>query len=102
MPSEVIDNTAKNRFELEEDGETAFLLYKRQGSFINLVHTEVPQSLQGKGVGSKLASGALQLIRAQKLTAVPLCPFVVDYLKRHHEYLDVVAAEDRRRILSSE
>ncbi len=102
MPSDVTDNTAKNRFELELDGETAFLLYKREGAFINLIHTEVPAALQGKGVGSKLVGGALRLIREQKLTAIPSCPFVVDYLKRHHEYLDIVAAEHRRRIHSSE
>ena len=102
MPSEVIDNKAKNRFELEIEGHTAFLLYKRDGAFINLIHTEVPQELQGKGVGSKLVGGAMQSIREQKLTTIPSCPFVVDYLKRHHEYLDIVEAEHRRRIHSSE
>lgn len=102
MPSDVIDNTAKTRFELELDGATAFLLYKRDGAFINLLHTEVPPALQGKGVGSKLVGGAMHLIREQKLTAIPICPFVIDYLKRHHEYLDIIAAEDRRRIHSSE
>jgi uncharacterized protein len=102
MSSAVMDNVALHRFELRQDGETAFLLYQREGSSIELIHTEVPEGLQGKGVGSKLVGGALHLIREQKLTVVPLCPFVIDYLGRHHEYLDILAPQYRRQIHGSE
>ena len=102
MGSGVVDNAALHRFELKQDGETAFLLYEREGSSIQLIHTEVPEALQGKGVGSKLVGGALHLIREQKLTVNPLCPFVIDYLGRHHEYLDIVVPQYRRQIHGSE
>lgn len=91
MPdSQVTDNSAHHRFELRQDGATAFLLYRRQGSSLQLIHTEVPDALRGKGVGSKLVEGVLRLAQQQKLSVVPLCPFVADFLKRHPQYLDVV------------
>jgi hypothetical protein len=29
---------------------------------------------------------------------VPLCPFVADYIKRHPEFVDLVAEEHRSRV----
>ena len=103
MPEpEITDNTALHRFELETDGETAFVLYSKSQNSLRLVHTEVPDALRGKGVGSKLIAGVLRLARQSKLTVVPSCPFVAEYLSRHHEYLPIVEPEYRRRIQSSE
>lgn len=100
--TEIVDNPALHRFELQENGETAFILYNKNGNSIHLIHTEVPESLQGKGVGQKLVGGVLRFVRQQNLAVVPDCPFVADYLQRHHEYLPIVDAEWRRRIQSSE
>jgi predicted GNAT family acetyltransferase len=43
-----------------------------------------------KGVGSTLIRSALEDVRRRELRAVPLCPFVASFLKRHPEYEDVV------------
>ena len=50
----ITDNIALHRFELHENGETAFLLYTRTKDAIRLIHTEVPETHRGKGMGSKL------------------------------------------------
>lgn len=103
MPEpEITDNTLLHRFELQEDGETAFLLYSKSQNSLRLVHTEVPDALRGKGIGSKLVGGVLRLAKQNKLSVVPSCPFVAEYLSRHHEYLPIVEPEFRRRIQSSE
>jgi len=39
---------------------------------------------------AELVSGALQLIRADGLKVVAGCGFVVDYLRKHPEYGDIV------------
>jgi hypothetical protein len=91
MPdSEVLDNPAQNRFELRFGDQTAFLLYKKMGDQIHLIHTEVPVAMRGTGLGSKLVEGALQLADQSRLKVVPQCPFVVEFLKRRPEYLRVV------------
>ncbi len=90
-PAAVRDNTARHRFELEVDGHTAFVTYRPGDGVITLVHTEVPKELAGKGVGSALAKGALDLVRASGLKVVPLCPFIAAYIRKHAEYGDLVA-----------
>lgn len=92
----VVDNDAARRFELTVDNTTAFIDYRLSGQRIVLVHTDVPSELQGKGVGSALVRGALDLAVQRGHEVVPLCPFVASYLKRHPEYLGLVSDKVRR------
>jgi hypothetical protein len=90
--SEVRDNQAKRRFEIEVAGITAFAEYSRKGEVVTILHTEVPEALSGKGVGSKLARGALDLIRARGEKVIAKCPFTAAFIKKHPEYQDLLAA----------
>ena len=54
------------------------------------MHTEVPKELNGRGIGSALARGLLDIARTQGLTVKPLCPFVAGYIAKHPEYADLV------------
>jgi uncharacterized protein len=60
LPAEISDNTALHRFELHVDGEVAVVVYEKAGDLLRLIHTEVPESLEGKGVGSKLVGAVLR------------------------------------------
>jgi hypothetical protein len=103
MPQpEITDNAALHRFELHIHGETAFLVYERTGDLLRLIHTEVPQSLAGKGVGSSLVSAALKSAQENKLSVVPLCPFVAQYVKRHPEYSAIIDPTHRWMIGSAQ
>jgi hypothetical protein len=55
-----------------------------------MMHTEVPKQLEGRGVGSQLVRGALDIIRKRGLRVVPRCPFVKSYIERHPDYTDLV------------
>jgi predicted GNAT family acetyltransferase len=63
MDSEIHDNPAHHRYELEVDGVTAYVLYRRQPGVITFIHTEVPKALGGKGIGSRLARHVLDTAR---------------------------------------
>ncbi|MGO4124434.1 GNAT family N-acetyltransferase [Inquilinus sp. YAF38] len=91
--AEVANNPALNRYEMLVEGVTAFVEYRREGDVIALTHTEVPQALSGRGVGTALARGTLDLIRAAGLTIRPLCPFIAAFIERHPDYSDLVAAD---------
>lgn len=78
------------RFEMEVDGYVAFILYRMQGDVIELVHTEVPTELAGRGVGTRLVRAVLDNIRGRGAKLHPLCPFVDAYITRHPEYSDLV------------
>jgi len=89
MSNNVRDNTDKRRFELETDGQIAFSEYKRDGGVLTIMHTEVPSALGGKGVGSALVRGLLDIARVQGLKVAPKCPFVAGYIDKHAEYADL-------------
>ncbi len=59
-------------------------------TMVVLTHTEVDESYEGRGVGGALARGALEDIRSQGLTVLPLCPFIRSWRGRHPDYQDVV------------
>lgn len=89
--SEVTQNPALSRFELEVDGHIAAAHYEQKGGVITFTHTEVPPELGGRGVGSQLAKGALDWVRALGLKVVAQCPFVAAYIGKHPEYQDLLA-----------
>jgi uncharacterized protein len=90
MSNNVRDNTGRHRFELDADGHVAFSNYRRDGGTINILHTEVPKELNGRGIGSTLVRGLLDIARAQRLTVKPLCPFASAYIAKHPEYADLL------------
>ena len=78
------------RFEIEQDGKIAFLEYSIAGDVIALLHTEVPHELRGRGLASELAQTALQWAREHHVKVDVICPFVAEYLQKHHEFADLV------------
>ena len=86
----VVNNEKEQRYELRLDAHLAFSRYRRNGDEIAFVHTEVPEELGGRGIGSELVRGALDDVRAKGLRVIPLCPFVRAYIARHPEYLEIV------------
>lgn len=89
--NDVHDNRDRSRYEVRVDGEMAgFAQYVMRGGRIVFVHTEIDDAFEGKGVGSALAKGALDDVRARGLPVVPICPFIASYIERHPEYQDLV------------
>jgi predicted GNAT family acetyltransferase len=80
----------RSRFEARIEGKIAYLEYVRIGSSLILSHTEVPQELEGRGIGSALVKEGLEYVRSNDLTAAPICPFVRAYIRRHPEYKELV------------
>jgi hypothetical protein len=93
-PSEaqVIHVPEKNRYELRLDGRKIGLVaYRRRDDVVVLTHTEIAPQCEGRGFGGRLVREALDDIRSQGLSVVPLCPFVSHYVEAHPEYGDLVA-----------
>jgi len=76
--------------------EVAFLSVVPSATIWAFVHTEVPEALNGKGVGGELVSWALNYVRERGLKVRPTCRFVSAYLRRHPAELDVVHPRYRR------
>jgi uncharacterized protein len=89
-PKPVPQLVSNGRFELERDGHVAYLEYNLAGKTLQLIHTEVPEALRGKGVASTLAESALQWAREHQVKVDVICPSVAGYLKKHPEYSDLL------------
>ena len=80
--ADVIDNTDASRFELRADGWLAELVYRVRGNRLVLIHTEVPLELEGRGIGGRLVTAAVDRAAREGLTLVPLCPFARGWLEK--------------------
>jgi predicted GNAT family acetyltransferase len=87
----VVDQPERSRYLATLDGvEAGVLEYIESKGRRALVHTEVGVRFEGKGVGGALARHALDEARANDVKVLVTCPFVIGWLRRHQDYLDVV------------
>lgn len=91
MTSAVIDNTGRHRFELTEQGLTAFADYRIRGDEVVIPHVESPVPLRGQGTAGRLMTGVLELIRERGQKVVPLCPYARAFIQRNPQYADLVS-----------
>ena len=96
--AEIVDVPEASRYELRVEGHLVGLAaYRRRNGRIAFTHTEVDESCEGRGFGSRLAAAALEDARRADLDVVPLCPFIAHYIERHPEYEQLVASGYRDR-----
>lgn len=88
---DITHNKQTNRFETAVDGQTGYVSYQDNGDTLVYDHTEVPEALSGRGIGSALIKHALDFARAHDKKVVPQCPFVASYIDKHPDYQDLVA-----------
>ena len=93
VPIRVVDEPRRHRYEARRGDEVlGFVTYRREGGRITFLHAETDRSEHGRGIGSQLAAGALDDARSQGLAVVPRCPFIAEFIDRHPDYQDLVAA----------
>ena len=91
---EIANNEADHNFEFVVEGHRSFIDYKIKDGKIYLVHTEVPEELEGRGIASVMVSKAFKYIEESGLKLVPLCSYVQSYLQRHPEWDRILALNE--------
>lgn len=87
----IVDAPERRRFEARIGEEVAGIAqYLRRGSLVIFTHTEVDPAFEGRGVGSALARGALDAVRAAGGSVEPRCPFIAAWIRRHPDYADLI------------
>jgi uncharacterized protein len=95
---EVRDNPGRHRFEIDlGDGNFAFAEYTLPAGKIMFTHTEVPESHEGRGIGTILIRYGLDQARERGLKVIPICPFFAAYMREHAEVQDLLDASWRMR-----
>ena len=91
----VRDHEAAHRFEIWVGDDLAgFLKYRAaDGSLHAFDHTEVEPRYEGQGLAGRLVTEALDVARERGWAILPYCPYVREFLGKHHEYADLVPAD---------
>ena len=89
--SEVHENAAAGRFELEEEGGTAFARYRREPGRLVIPYVESPPALRGTGTAGRLMEGVLAVARAEGLKVTPLCRYAAAHMHRYQQHHDLLA-----------
>ncbi|MGI4749381.1 MAG: GNAT family N-acetyltransferase [Janthinobacterium lividum] len=90
MDEKISVNDETSQFELNTPEGLALIAYEMEGNTMSILHTEVPEGMEGQGVGSDLAKFALDYAREKQLKVKVYCQFVQVYLKRHPQYQDLI------------
>ena len=93
----VLDNPERHRFEIDlGDGQFAFAEYTLPAGKIMFTHTEVPESHEGRGIGTVLIEAGLAAARERGLKVIPICPFFAAYMQKHAEVQDLLDSAYRK------
>lgn len=85
----VTNNTDESRYELVEDGHTAYADYRIHEGILSINYVFSPPELRGKGTAGRLMEGLMADVQAQKLKARPICGYAASWLQRHPELKDI-------------
>ena len=91
MKRAIKHNVAANRFEWTESGYLCVLEYVLSDATMNIVHTDVPAQVGGKGIAADLANAALDTARENGWRVIPSCSYVAVHIRRHKQYQDLLA-----------
>ena len=86
----VVNNKDQLRFEVELNGEFAYITYRYYKKDIAFMHTEVPDIFRGKGIATGMAIAALHFAKEEHRKIMLYCPFVAKYVRDHPEYYSLV------------
>ncbi len=83
------DNKEKSRFELAEQGHTAYADYKRGNGQLTIQYVFSPPELRGQGTAGRLMEGIVAIARAESLEIYPICGYAAAWLRKHKEHHDL-------------
>ncbi len=87
MDTEVIHNEVRSRYELQLEGQVAaYAEYVRRDGTIIFTHTFTVPPLREQGLAAIVVQHALDDSRRERLTVVPQCWYVAQFITAHPEY----------------
>ena len=86
---EIQHHTALHRFECTVEGRLCVVDYRMAGNVMQMTHTAVHPSLEGRGIAAALVAAALAHARQHGFKVDPQCSYVRSYMQRHPETLSL-------------
>jgi len=90
MPEPFVDNAARGRFELTENGHVAYATYRLEDGRMLIPYVEAAAPLRGTGAASRLMERVAGEARTRGLKVIPLCGYATSWFRRHAEHRDLL------------
>lgn len=91
MSNALRDNKIDQRYEMVEQGQTSWADYRLSGDRLYIDHVEAPPALRGTGAAGRLMAALAADARARGLRITPICGYAAAWLRRSHEFRDLLA-----------
>ena len=79
------------RYEMDEEGLTSYADYRRTGERMYIDYVFSPVPLRGTGASGRLMAALAADAKAKGLKVTPICGYAAAWLRRSHEFRDLVA-----------
>jgi len=89
--SELRNNLERSRYEMDEAGATSYADYRLRGERMYVDDVFAPQELRGTGAAGRLMAALAADARDQGLKITPICGYAAAWLRRSHEFRDLIA-----------
>lgn len=83
MKSKVTHDEATGRFEIQTEGNIAYLTYVISGKILDIIHTFVPKELRGRGIASSLVEAAYRFSLEEGYSCQASCPYARIWLNEN-------------------
>ena len=80
-----------DRYEMDEEGLTSYADYRRTGERMSIDYVYSPVPLRGTGASGRLMAALAADAKAKGLKVTPICGYAAAWLRRSHEFRDLVA-----------
>jgi predicted GNAT family acetyltransferase len=83
-------NYDRCRYEMDEQGLTSYADYRLQGERLFIDYVFAPPALRGTGASGRLMQALAADARERGLRITPICGYAAAWLRRSHEFRDLV------------
>lgn len=85
------NDTARNRYEMEEQGHVSYADYRRDGDTLLIMYVFAPPELRGTGAAGRLMTAVAEEARREGWKITPICGYAASWLRGSKTYRDLVA-----------
>ncbi|MDR2921168.1 MAG: N-acetyltransferase [Tannerella sp.] len=86
MDYKIVHLEDEQRFETEVDGYTGYVVYRIYDNCLDIIHTIVPQPIEGRGIAAALVKETYTYALEHNLRPQAACSYAAVWLKRNPEY----------------
>jgi predicted GNAT family acetyltransferase len=88
---QVTYNEAAKRYEMPFGHLVVYANVRKDKNTLYIDYVFAPQDLRGKGAAGLFMRQLMDVVRTEKLKAVPICSYAASWLGRHSEYQDLIS-----------